>query len=535
MAFSLRNTSLFTDPNLINYWELENLTDSKGTATLTNTTGKSFVSAKFNNGIDMGSSIRNATELSVASNIIPAYNVAFSISLWFKQNLVLSAGNTNPGLITISTGGVTGYAVAIIPEWNGGIPRLKIFRRTATDATDVVSFSNDTSWHNVVMVFDGTNIIGYLDGLAFSVGVASSSNFNATGYPFLSIGGGYVSSSATSIIDDVSFFNRALNQVDVNTIYGTLLTSAVSSISLASATGNAEVLSDGGSTITERGFVWATTTNPTTANGKVSTTGTIGSYSASLTGLSLNTLYYVRSYYINGLGTTYGNEVTFTTLNIGQYELQKDIGAVDGQTYMGQINVTGTLGTITVQLGTTGTSTVINAGAGVSTFSGTYSGLSGLIITRSANFNGTIDNVYYAQVPLATTIDWSLDSVTIVTAINSSVFFKRIEDDVFNSFRFYRYLDLLFKDLDGYVTVTVRDEREDVTTEREKTFSVGNVNPGTVSPFQKKRISFLIKNQAVIIGLSNGNVGETFSIAQFLLTGHKKTKRMFAPSKIQSL
>jgi hypothetical protein len=125
--------------------------------------------------------------------------------------------------------------------------------------------------------------------------------------------------------------------------------------------------------------------------------------------------------------------------------------------------------------------------------------------------------------------------VTIITAINASVFFKRIEDDVFNSFRFYRFLDLLFKDLDGFVTVTVRDEREDITTEREKTFSVGNTSSGTVSPFQKKRVSFLVKNQAIIIGLSNGNIGETFSIAQFLLTGHKRTPKMFAPNKIQSM
>lgn len=313
------------------------------------------------------------------------------------------------------------------------------------------------------------------------------------------------------------------------------LTSPVTNIALTTATGNAEIFTDGGSTITERGVCWATSTVPTTANFKQSTTGTIGVYSVSMTGLAINTLYYVRAYYINGLGTTYGTEVSFTTQNIAQYELRKDIGATNGQTFIGQITVTGTLGTITVQLGTTGTSTVINAGAGATAFTGTYSGLSGIIITRSVTFNGTVDNIYYSQVALGTTINWALDSVVIVSAIDSSVFFKRIEDDVFNSFRFYRYLDLLFKDLDGYVTVTVRDEREDITTEREKTFTVGNISTGTVSPFQKKRVSFLIKNQAVIIGLSNANVSETFSIAKFLLTGHKKTQRNFSPSKIQSL
>lgn len=319
------------------------------------------------------------------------------------------------------------------------------------------------------------------------------------------------------------------------TLLALLTTSAVNNVGLTSATANGEVIYDGDTTITERGFVYNTVTAPTTANSKKVAGGTVGVYGADLTSLSVNTTYYVRSYAINANGTAYGNEVSFTTLNIGQYELQKEIGAIQGQAFLGQINVTGTVGTVTVKLGTTGTSTVINAGAGNATFSGTYSGTSGLIVTRSASFNGTVDNIYYAAAPIGTTVNWDLDSLTVVSAINSSVFFKRIEDDVFNSFRFYRYLDLLFKDLDGYVTVTVRDEREDITTERQKTFSVGNIGSGTVSPFQKKRVSFLIKNQAVIIGLSNGNISETFSIAQFLLTGHKKPQKNFSPSKIQSL
>lgn len=319
------------------------------------------------------------------------------------------------------------------------------------------------------------------------------------------------------------------------TLIALLSTSAVTAIALTSAQANGESLYDGDATISERGFVYSTTPTPTTANFKKIAGGTIGAYSASLSGLSVNTTYYVRSYAINANGTGYGNEVSFTTLNIGQYELQKEIGAETGQTILGRINVTGTVGTITIKLGTAGTSTVIAAGAGNALFSGTYSGTSGLIITRSATFNGTIDNVFYVFSTLTATINWDLDALTVITAINSSVFFKRIEDDVFNSFRFYRYLDLLFKDLDGFVTVTVRDEREDITTEREKIFSVGNTSTGTVSPFQKKRVSFLIKNQAVIIGLKNASLNETFSIAQFLLTGHKRPKKMTSPSKVQSL
>ena len=263
--------------------------------------------------------------------------------------------------------------------------------------------------------------------------------------------------------------------------------------------------------------------------------GTIGTFTASLTNLIQNTTYYVSAYIKNSLGTFYGPVESFSTLLVSQYDIYIDIGATEGETYLGQINVTGTTGTVTVMLGSTGTATVINAGVGVSTFSGTYSGLSGLIITRSADFDGTVDDVFYVALPLGTTVDWDLNTVSIITAIPSEVFFKRIEADVFNSFRFYRYLDLLFKDFDGYVTVTVRQEREDNTTANEKTFSIGNTSSGTVSPFQKKRISFLCKNQAIIIGLSNDAIGETFSIAKYLLIGDQKGKKMFSADKIISM
>lgn len=88
-------------------------------------------------------------------------------------------------------------------------------------------------------------------------------------------------------------------------------TTAVSSIAAATATANGAIVGDGDSTITERGFVWGTSANPTTSGSKITVAGTTGTYSGSLTGLSNNTLYYVRAYAINAAGTAYGDNVTF--------------------------------------------------------------------------------------------------------------------------------------------------------------------------------------------------------------------------------
>lgn len=90
-------------------------------------------------------------------------------------------------------------------------------------------------------------------------------------------------------------------------------TNAATSILSTSATGNGSVDSDGGSAITERGFVWSTSVNPTTADSKVTVAGTTGSYSGSLTSLVASTFYHYRAYAINAIGTSYGADTTFTT------------------------------------------------------------------------------------------------------------------------------------------------------------------------------------------------------------------------------
>ena len=94
----------------------------------------------------------------------------------------------------------------------------------------------------------------------------------------------------------------------------TVTTQAVSSIGATTATGNGNVTSDGGSAITERGVCWKTSTGPTTSDSTATSSGTTGAYTPSMTSLLSNTLYYVKAYAINAVGTSYGSEVTFTSL-----------------------------------------------------------------------------------------------------------------------------------------------------------------------------------------------------------------------------
>lgn len=74
------------------------------------------------------------------------------------------------------------------------------------------------------------------------------------------------------------------------------------------------VSSDGGATITQRGFVFSTTNPPTTSSGKTTVSGTTGTMSASLPVIQFGSSYnmYVRAYAINSVGTSYGITRTVT-------------------------------------------------------------------------------------------------------------------------------------------------------------------------------------------------------------------------------
>ena len=104
-------------------------------------------------------------------------------------------------------------------------------------------------------------------------------------------------------------------EITVKTLDGiaTLTTADVTNIKAQSATLKGEIVSDGGSNITERGFCYSTEESPTTESKIVTIEGAIGEITCNISELTNSTTYYVRTYAKNGYGTHYGNQNTFTT------------------------------------------------------------------------------------------------------------------------------------------------------------------------------------------------------------------------------
>ena len=148
-------------------------------------------------------------------------------------------------------------------------------------------------------------------------------------------GTGSFTSSITGLITGTTYYARAYATNSVGTAYGSqisitpnlstsipiLTTSAASAIATTSATSGGNISSDGGASVTARGVCWSTSQNPTTANSKTTDGTGTGSFTSSITGLSVNTTYYVRAYATNSEGTAYGSNL-FTT-NTVQAQIQQ--------------------------------------------------------------------------------------------------------------------------------------------------------------------------------------------------------------------
>lgn len=97
------------------------------------------------------------------------------------------------------------------------------------------------------------------------------------------------------------------------TILPTVTTAAVSDIATNWATCGGNVIHDGDTAVIARGVCWSTSQNPTIADAHTTDGTGTGSFTSTITGLIPSTIYSARAYATTREGTSYGEEVTFTT------------------------------------------------------------------------------------------------------------------------------------------------------------------------------------------------------------------------------
>ena len=108
-----------------------------------------------------------------------------------------------------------------------------------------------------------------------------------------------------------------------------LTTYEVYDITPTSAKSGSVITDYGGSEITAKGVCWSTKPEPTTNDFSTNDGKGTDNYISQLTGLTENTLYYVRAYATNSLGTGYGLEVPF----VARYDFPGETVKVEGGTF----------------------------------------------------------------------------------------------------------------------------------------------------------------------------------------------------------
>ncbi|MFN5209970.1 MAG: autotransporter-associated beta strand repeat-containing protein [Bacteroidota bacterium] len=176
-------------------------------------------------------------------------------------------------------------------------------------------------------------------------------------------------------------------------------TTAISSVTAGSASSGGSGISAGSGNISAKGVVWNTAASPTTANSATNDGTGTASFSSSLSSLTAQTLYYVRAYATNEVGTAYGNQLTFRTLS------NEPTAAATSFT------------------ATANGSAQIDLGWTAATFPGSGATANGYIILRRSDAsNPTTTNVTDGVAPASLTLPSGTSLVTTITSGASTSF-----------------------------------------------------------------------------------------------------------------
>jgi uncharacterized protein (TIGR02145 family) len=219
-----------------------------------------------------------------------------------------------PQLQRIKSSRMAGHSVRCVL----GIPALPV---VLTVSAYPVELSTATAGGNIVS--DGGTVV-------FSRGICWSENPDPTtagSHTSDSTGTGIFVSRISGLTPGITYHFRAYASNRLGTIYGAdssfttlseaiapvIQTNSVSIQNSSTVVSGGNVISDGGSAITARGVCWSLGSGPTVdLTTKTSDGNGLGKFTSQISGLSFSTLYHIRAYATNGVGTSYGKETTFS-------------------------------------------------------------------------------------------------------------------------------------------------------------------------------------------------------------------------------
>jgi len=254
-------------------------------------------------------------------------------------------------------------------------------------------------------------------------------------------GTGIFSSTITGLTPGVTYNIRAYATNSVGTSYGnqvtatalatgaTLTTAAVSAITSGGTTSGGNITSDGGAPVTARGVCWSTNQNPTITSSKTTDGTGSGTFTSAITGLNPGTIYYLRAYATNSVGTSYGSQITVATLAIIPALTTASFTAITSVSASGGGTITSDGGSVVTARGVcwstnqnpTFTDNKTTDGTGSGTFVSSITGLTpGATYYIRAYATNSIGTAYGTQLILTTSATLPVLTTTAASSVASS-------------------------------------------------------------------------------------------------------------------
>ena len=138
----------------------------------------------------------------------------FTIETWIQRGSA-SSSTSDPQLTTgiFMAYGYGGYGFGIYDDGSLFLTRVGI------DAVTIPNLITDTNWHHVALTKAGTNVVFYVDGVSYPAPSSYTSVFNFDTDVAIGARGDNLAGSFLGSIDELSVYNRALSQSEIQAIY----------------------------------------------------------------------------------------------------------------------------------------------------------------------------------------------------------------------------------------------------------------------------------------------------------------------------
>ncbi|MBM2818205.1 MAG: hypothetical protein HW401_795, partial [Parcubacteria group bacterium] len=446
IIFSAPTASADIATGLISHYKLDETSgstasDSAGANTGT-VSGATFTTGKISNGLNL-----NGTTDYVS---VPRMNYnEISVSAWFYKSVndTVNADAIWGGWYWSSNpSNRQGFDLRFYQSAPDTLSfLLETIGATTTEKTSSYALSPSTgAWHHAVATYESVsgNQKLYVDGILRSTVLhpAGATIKPLAQYADMRIGYSRINSGYfNGKIDDVRIYNRALSATDVTELYNAnkpaVTTNAAANITSTSATLNGTVNPNGlASTAYFEYGLTSGTYSITTATQNLTGSNT-QNLTANISSLTASTIYYYRAVATNSLGTTNGQEQSFTTTVAPDTTLPSIsiTYPTTNSTYSATSSTVSLSGTASDNVGVTSVTWTNSANSTSGTASGTTSWsiasiplVSGnnliTVIAKDATNNQSTDTITvdYSTISAGLISYWKLDEISGTTASDST-------------------------------------------------------------------------------------------------------------------